>query len=252
MINGAGGAAIACASLYVALGATKENIVMADSKGIIKKDRKNLDPIKAQFATDKQVDSLKEAMVMADLFLGLSKGNVLAPEEVKVMADNPIVFALANPDPEIAYDVAMASRSDIIMATGRSDHPNQVNNVLGFPYIFRGALDVRATGINEEMKLAAVRAIAELAKEPVPEMVMKAYGDQNISFGKEYLIPKPLDPRLITTISPAVAKAAISSGLARKEIKDWEAYNLELQHRIGIDQKIMSRIISRAKPSRVC
>ena len=193
------------------------------------------------------MNTLDEAMAEADMFLGLSRADVVSQEQVKLMAKDPIVFALANPDPEIAYDLAMASRDDIIMATGRSDHPNQVNNVLGFPYIFRGALDVRATAINEEMKLAAVKAIAQLAKEQVPEMVVKAYGNQKISFGKHYLIPKPLDPRLITSISPAVAKAAMESGVARHDITDWEGYNLELQKRIGIDQKLMSRIISRAR-----
>ena len=236
-VNGAGGAAIACASLYVALGAKKENIVMLDSKGVIRSDRGALDPMKAQFATSRNLETLDDALKEADVFVGLSKGNVVSQDQVKSMAKNPIVFALANPDPEIAYDLAMATREDIIMATGRSDHPNQVNNVLGFPYIFRGALDVRATTINEEMKLAAVKAIADLAKEPVPEMVTKAYGNNKISYGKEYLIPKPLDPRLITAISPAVAKAAIDSGVNRSIINDWEAYNLELEKRIGIDQK---------------
>ncbi len=252
-INGAGGAAIACASLYVSLGASRENIVMLDSKGVIHKDRPGLNPMKAQFATTRKISTLDDALKDADVFCGLSRGNVVSPEQIKKMANNPIVFALANPDPEIAYDIAMATRDDIIMATGRSDHPNQVNNVLGFPYIFRGALDVRATAINEEMKLAAVKAIAQLAKEPVPEMVIKAYGNQKISFGREYLIPKPLDPRLITAISPAVAKAAIKSGVARHEIADWDAYDLELQKRIGIDQRIMSRIISSARkdPKRV-
>lgn len=246
-VNGAGGADIACASLYVALGASRDNIVMVDSKGVIRQDRPNLDQMKGQFATTKDLTTLDDALKDADMFLGLSKGNVVSPEQIKSMGKNPIVFALANPDPEIPYDIAMSSRDDIIMATGRSDHPNQVNNVLGFPYIFRGALDVRATAINEEMKLAAVKAIAQLAKESVPEMVTKAYGNQKISFGREYLIPKPLDPRLITTISPAVAKAAIQSGVARQEITDWDAYDLELQKRIGIDQKIMSRVISRAR-----
>ncbi|MDA0193859.1 MAG: NADP-dependent malic enzyme [Bacteroidetes bacterium] len=247
VINGAGGAAIACAQLYISLGASRKNIVMFDSKGAIDKYRENIDPTKAMFATDRKLRTLSQAMVGADLFVGLSIADVLTAKDVQAMADNPIVFALSNPDPEIAYDLAMSSRSDIVMATGRSDYPNQVNNVLGFPYIFRGALDVRATAINEEMKLAAVKAIAELAKENVPEMVIKAYGDNKISFGKEYLIPKPIDPRLITSISPAVAKAAIASGVARIEITDWEAYDLELQHRIGIDQKIMSRVISRAR-----
>jgi len=253
VVNGAGAAAIACTKIYMSLGASKENIIMCDSKGVIRKDRDNLDEIKAEFATDKNVSELSEAMKGADFFLGLSVANILSPQDVKVMADNPIVFALANPQPEIDYNLAMKTRKDIIMATGRSDHPNQVNNVLGFPYIFRGALDVRATAINEEMKLAAVQALADLAKEPVPEMVNKAYGDSKIQFGKEYLIPKPLDTRLITTISPAVAKAAIDTGVARIEIKDWGAYHLELQRRIGIDDKLMSRVINRAKkdPKRI-
>lgn len=254
VVSGAGAAAIACANLYVALGASRENIVMCDSKGVIRQDREKLDEVKGKYATSRtDVDTLQEALVGADMFLGLSIGNVLEPKDIKGMADNPIVFALANPDPEIAYDLAMSSRDDIIMATGRSDHPNQVNNVLGFPYIFRGALDVRSTAINEEMKLAAVKALADLAKEPVPEMVIKAYGSQNISFGPEYIIPKPLDPRLITTISPAVAKAAMDSGVAKVKIEDWSAYELDLQQRIGIDQRLISRIITRARrnPKRV-
>ncbi len=253
VVNGAGAAAIACTKIYVALGARKENIVMCDSKGVISKSRTNLDPSKAEFATPRQLETLEEAISGADFFLGLSVADILTPDNIKSMADNPIVFALANPNPEIAYDLAMEVRSDIILATGRSDHPNQVNNVLGFPYIFRGALDVRATAINEEMKLAAVLALAALAKEPVPDMVNKAYGDSKIQFGREYLIPKPLDPRLITTISPAVAKAAMDSGVARINITNWEEYNLDLQKRIGIDQKLISRIISRAKknPKRV-
>ncbi|MBL3655023.1 NADP-dependent malic enzyme [Fulvivirga sediminis] len=253
VVNGAGAAAIACAKLYISLGATKENIIMCDSKGVINTRRTNLDETKAAFAIDTEIDTLQEAMKGADMFLGLSIGDILTAEDLKGMAENPIVFALANPNPEIAYDLAMSTRKDIIMATGRSDHPNQVNNVLGFPYIFRGALDVRATSINEEMKLAAVHAIANLAKQPVPELVNKAYGDNKIQFGREYLIPKPLDPRLITTISPAVAKAAVETGVARTEITDWENYHIELQQRIGIDEKLMSRIINRAKkePQRV-
>jgi len=231
----------------VSLGVRKENIVMLDSKGVIRKDRESLNHIKAQFATDKDVHTLEEAIEGADMFLGLSAGNIMTPEMLTKMADNPIVFALANPTPEIAYDLAISTRSDVIMATGRSDHPNQVNNVLGFPYIFRGALDVRSTEINEEMKLAAVHAIADLAKEPVPDVVSKAYGDSKLAFGKEYLIPKPLDLRLITTISPAVAKAAMESGVAKYPIDDWEAYKVELQKRLGIDQKLMSRMIQTAK-----
>ncbi|ELR69729.1 NADP-dependent malic enzyme [Fulvivirga imtechensis AK7] len=253
VVNGAGAAAVACTKIYIALGAKRENIVMCDSKGVINKKRTNLDASKAEFATNRDVDTLQDAIKGADFFLGLSVADILTPEDINAMANNPIVFALANPSPEISYETAMQTREDIIMATGRSDHPNQVNNVLGFPYIFRGALDVRATAINEEMKLAAVRSLAELAKEPVPEMVSKAYGDSKIIFGKDYLIPKPLDPRLITTISPAVAKAAIESGVARIEITDWEKYHIELQQRIGIDEKLMSRVISRAKkdPKRV-
>lgn len=247
VVNGAGAAAIASTSLYLTLGMNKENIVMVDSKGVIRKDRPELDSSKAQFATDRDINTLAEALKDADMFLGLSVANSLSPEDLNMMAENPIVFALANPDPEISYDLAMKTRSDIIMATGRSDHPNQVNNVLGFPYIFRGALDVRATTINEEMKLAAVQSLADLAKEQVTDMIKKAYGGENIVFGKDYLIPKPLDPRLITTISPAVAKAAISSGVAKLNIDDWNKYNSYLQEKIGIDQKLMSRVINRAK-----
>lgn len=247
VMNGAGAAAIACAKLYVALGLKMDNIVMVDREGVIRPERDDLDIYKAQFVTLRNIRSLAEAMEGADVFIGLSAGNVLAPELVKTMAPDPIIFALANPDPEIPYDIAMATRDDLIMATGRSDHPNQVNNVLGFPYIFRGALDVRATEINEEMKLAAVRALAALAKEPVPDVVLKAYSDTTINFGRTYLIPKPLDTRLITTISPAVAKAAMESGVARNPITDWEAYEQELKERIGIDQKLMTRITNQAK-----
>jgi malate dehydrogenase (oxaloacetate-decarboxylating)(NADP+) len=253
VVNGAGAAAIACTKIYLSLGARKENIVMCDSKGVINKSRKKLDESKAEFATDKKLETLSDAVKGADFFLGLSVADILTPENIKSMADNPIVFALANPNPEIEYDLAMKTRKDIIMATGRSDHPNQVNNVLGFPYIFRGALDVRASMINEEMKLAAVYSLAALTKEPVPDMVSKAYGDSKIQFGTEYLIPKPLDPRLITTISPAVAKAAMESGVAKINITNWDEYNIELQKRIGIDQKLISRIINRAKkdPKRI-
>ncbi|MFD2514722.1 NADP-dependent malic enzyme [Pontibacter locisalis] len=247
VMNGAGAAAIACAKLYVALGVKMDNIVMFDKEGIIRPERNDLDIYKAQFVTMRKINTLEDAMRDADVFVGLSAGNVLNPEYVKLMAPDPIIFALANPDPEIAYETAMAIREDLIMATGRSDHPNQVNNVLGFPYIFRGALDVRSTEINEEMKLAAVRALAELAKETVPDMVHKAYGDNTISFGRFYLIPKPLDPRLITTVSPAVAKAAMDSGVARLPITNWELYEQELQERIGADQKLMNRITSQAK-----
>lgn len=252
VVNGAGASAISCTKLYIAVGAKKENIIMLDSKGVLRKGM-DLDASKAEFATDRNLNTLQEAVKGCDVFIGLSKGNILTPEMVLSMADNPIVFALANPTPEIAYDLAMATRPDIIMATGRSDHPNQVNNVLGFPYIFRGALDVRATEINEAMKLAAVKALSELAKEPVPDTVAKAYGVNKLSFGKDYLIPKPLDPRLITRISMAVAKAAIDSGIARNPIKNWDAYEAELNARLGIDNKLMNGIINQAKkaPKRV-
>ncbi|MCI0618697.1 NADP-dependent malic enzyme, partial [bacterium] len=253
VVNGAGAAAVSCTKLYLELGLKKENLVMCDSKGVIRKDNPNLDAIKAQFATDRKIKTLQEAIKGADVFVGLSKADVLKPEDILAMAKNPVVFALANPNPEIAYDVAKKVREDLIMATGRSDHPNQVNNVLGFPYIFRGALDVRATEINEAMKLAAVRALASLAKEPVPDMVFKAYGTDKIKFGRDYLIPKPLDPRLITTIAPAVAKAAMDSGMATVPITDWSAYEQELLKRIGIDQKITTKIVDRAKkdPKRI-
>ncbi len=247
VMSGAGAAAIACAKLYVAIGLKLDNLVMFDKDGIIRPERNDLDIYRAQFVTTRNIRTLAEAMDGADVFVGLSAANVLAPELVKTMAADPIIFALANPDPEIPYEDAMATRDDLIMATGRSDHPNQVNNVLGFPYIFRGALDVRATEINEAMKLAAVHALAALAKEPVPDVVLKAYSDTTINFGRTYLIPKPLDTRLITTISPAVAKAAMESGVAGKPISDWEAYELELKERIGIDQKLMTRITNQAK-----
>src|SRR5882672_4697651 len=247
VVNGAGAAAISCSRLYLSLGLKKENLVMCDSKGVLHKSREGLEPNKAEFVTSRKVKTLQEAIRGADVFVGLSVANILTPDDINAMAKDPIVFALANPDPEITYDLAKRTRPDLIMATGRSDHPNQVNNVLGFPYIFRGALDVRATEINEAMKLAAVKALAELAKEPVPDIVVKAYGTDKIQFGREYLIPKPLDTRLITTISPAVAKAAMDSGMAKKPIADWGAYHNELQKRIGIDQKLMSRIIDRAK-----
>ncbi len=247
VVSGAGAAAIACAELYVSLGARRENIVMLDSKGVIRKDRGRLPESKARFATDRDCHQLDDALVNADMFLGLSIANILTPEMLKSMAPKPIVFALANPDPEIAYDLAIAAREDVIMATGRSDHPNQVNNVLGFPYIFRGALDVRATAINEEMKMAAVRALAALTKQPVPEVVLKAYGAKSLKFGPEYLIPKPFDPRLITAVSPAVAKAAINSGVARTKIEDWDNYRVELEERIGTDSRLISRIVEMAR-----
>jgi malate dehydrogenase (oxaloacetate-decarboxylating)(NADP+) len=253
VVNGAGAAAVSCTKLYIALGAKKANIVMCDSKGVLDKSRTNLDDIKKQFVTDRKLGSLQEALKGADVFVGLSIADCITPEDLNNMAKDPIVFALSNPNPEINYDLAVKTRKDIIMATGRSDHPNQVNNVLGFPYIFRGALDVHAKEINEEMKLAAVHSLAQLAKEPVPDIVAKAYGASKIQFGRDYLIPKPLDPRLITTVSPAVAKAAMDSGIARNAITDWGTYHVELQKRIGIDQKLMSRIIDRAKrdPKRV-
>jgi malate dehydrogenase (oxaloacetate-decarboxylating)(NADP+) len=253
VVNGAGAAAVSCTKLYLALGAKQENIIMCDSKGPLTKSRTNLDDIKKQFVTDRKVSSLQEAIKGADVFVGLSVADALTPEDLLNMANKPIVFALANPDPEIEYNLARRTRPDAILATGRSDTPNQVNNVLGFPYIFRGALDVRATEINEEMKLAAVHALAQLTRAPVPDMVVKAYSTDKLQFGPEYLIPKPLDPRLITTVSPAVAKAAMDSGMAKKPISDWEAYHQELLKRIGIDQKLMLRVIDRAKsnPKRV-
>lgn len=249
VVNGAGAAAISCTRLYVSLGARKENIVMLDRSGVIRNDRANLEGTKAEFATTRKINTLAEAVKDSDVFIGLSSPDVLTAEMLKTMAKNPIVFAMANPDPEIAYELAIKTRKDIIMATGRSDYPNQVNNVLGFPYIFRGALDVRATGINEEMKKAAVIAIAELAKKTVPESVNLAYNLKNIKFGKDYIIPKPIDLRLITSVSPAVAKAAMDSGVARKGIKDWEAYNEELKARLGLDDKLMRTITNKAKSS---
>jgi len=253
VVNGAGASAISCTTLFVSLGAKLENIVMLDSHGVIRTDRDNLDIHKIRFATKRNINTLEEAMVGADVFVGLSKGNILKGEDLKTMAADPIVFAMANPDPEIKYEDALAARADVIMATGRSDYPNQVNNVIGFPFIFRGALDVRATQINEAMKLAAVYAIAQLAKEPVPEIVNLAYNKRNISFGKEYIIPKPLDPRLIHTISPAVAKAAIDSGVALKPITNWTAYESELKKRLGLDNKLIRVITSKAKqnPKRI-
>ncbi|MBL4656946.1 MAG: NADP-dependent malic enzyme [Flavobacteriales bacterium] len=247
VVNGAGASAISCASLYVALGAKKGNILMVDSSGVIQKSRKDLSEQKKMFATSSKVSTLKEALKGADVFLGLSVADVVNKAMVKSMAKNPIVFALANPDPEIPYDAAMSARSDLIFATGRSDHPNQVNNVLGFPFIFRGALDVRATSINEEMKLAAVRAIADLARQPVPEIVNSAYNTKNMTFGREYIIPKPLDPRLITAVAPAVAKAAMKSKVAKHKITDWAAYDEALVERLGLDNKLIRVITSKAK-----
>ena len=254
VVNGAGAAAISCTRLYISLGAKKENIIMCDSKGVIQKSRKDLTTQKAEFATD-QTDqhTLEDAMKGADVFVGLSKGNIVTPAMLLTMAKDPIVFAMANPEPEIEYSLAVATRDDIIMATGRSDFPNQVNNVLGFPFIFRGALDVRATKINEAMKMAAVHALADLAKESVPEQVNITYDEVNIKFGKEYIIPKPFDQRLISTIPPAVAKAAMESGVAQKPITNWEEYKHELEDRLGTGNKIVRLLHNRAKsnPKRV-
>lgn len=247
VVNGAGASAMSCTKLYVALGVNPKNIVMLDSKGVIRKDRTDISESKKKYATDRKIDTLEEALDGADMFLGLSKGNIVSKKMIKSMAKNPIVFALANPDPEIPYKDAIATRKDIIMATGRSDHPNQVNNVLGFPYIFRGALDVRATAINEEMKLAAVKAVAQLAKEPVPEEVNEAYNQKNITFGRNFIIPKPLDTRLITTIAPAVAKAAMDSGVALQPITDWEEYKESLAKRLGLNNKLLKSITEKAK-----
>ena len=253
VVNGAGAAAMSCSKLYLSLGVKKENIVMLDSKGVIKKNREGIEGNKAIFATKRNCDTLDEAMKNADVFLGLSVANIVTEKMVQSMAKRPIVFALANPDPEISYKEAMASRDDIIMATGRSDHPNQVNNVLGFPYIFRGALDVRATEINENMKLAAVKAIANLAKETVLDEINLAYDDNTLSFGPEYIIPKPLDPRLITAVAPAVAMSAIRSGVAKLEIPDWNKYRESLKKRLGLDNKLIRNLTNRAKrnPKRV-
>ena len=253
VVSGAGAAAVSCTRLYKAFGAKAENIVMLDSKGVIRSDRENLTPEKAEFASDRKIDTLDEAMVNADVFIGLSIADIVSPEMLKSMAPNAIVFAMANPNPEIDYNLAMDTRDDIIMATGRSDHPNQVNNVLGFPFIFRGALDVRATKINEEMKMAAVNALAELAKESVPEQVNIAYGETRLNFSREYIIPKPFDPRLITKVPPAVAKAAMESGVAREPITDWLKYEDELLERMGSDNKIVRLILNRAKtePKRI-
>ena len=254
VISGAGAAAMSCGKLYTSLGAKLENIFMFDSRGLLHSDRKDLEDNKLLFGQHSCGDkSLEEMFVDADVFIGLSKGNLVSKEMIAVMANDPIVFALANPEPEISYKDAMSVRKDIIMATGRSDHPNQVNNVLGFPFIFRGALDVRATTINEEMKLAAVKAIASLAKETIPEEVIEAYGDKNISFGREQIIPKPLDSRLIYYVAPAVARAAMESGVARNPITNWEAYEMELKNRLGLDNKLLRNITVKAQsaPKRV-
>ena len=254
IVNGAGAAAISCTKLYEALGATHENIIMLDSKGVITSDRDRLDETKRYFATDRRdIHTLEEAIKGADVFLGLSKGNVLSQDMIRTMADHPIVFALANPVPEISYEDAMAARPDVLMSTGRSDYPNQINNVIGFPYIFRGALDVASTAINEEMKLAAVRAIANLAKQPVPDVVNEVYHVNNFTFGPDYFIPKPVDPRLITEVSMAVAKAAMDSGVARKPITDWEAYRQHLKELMGQESKLTRQLYDTARrdPQRV-
>ena len=253
VVSGAGAAAISCTRLYKSFGAKSENIVMLDSKGVIRKDQPNLSDEKKEFATSRKINTLKEALDNADVFIGLSVQDILTPAMLKSMARNPIVFAMANPNPEIDYNLAVKTRADIIMATGRSDHPNQVNNVLGFPYIFRGALDVRATKINEEMKKAAVLALAALAKESVPEQVNIAYGETKLTFGRDYIIPKPFDPRLIAKVPPAVAQAAMESGVATAPITDWQAYEDELLERMGSDNKIIRMLINRAKidPKRI-
>ena len=248
VVNGAGAAAISCTKLYVALGVKRENSVMLDSRGVISTSRTNLTPEKVEFATSRtDITTLAEAIVGADVFLGLSKGNVLSQDMVRSMANDPIVFALANPEPEITYEAAMECRPDVLMSTGRSDYPNQINNVIGFPYIFRGALDVAATAINEEMKLAAVHAIANLAKQPVPEIVNKVYKVGKLSFGRDYFIPKPVDPRLLVEVSTAVAKAAIASGVARKEITDWEEYKEHLLEFMGRESKLTQQIHDMAR-----
>ncbi len=254
VVNGAGAAAISCTKLYMAIGAQKENILMLDSKGVITSDRENLNEQKKFFATDRRdVHTLEEAVKGADVFVGLSKGNVLSKEMVKTMAKDPIIFALANPVPEISYEDAMEARPDTLMSTGRTDYPNQINNVIGFPYIFRGALDVHATAINEEMKLAAVHAIADLAKQPVPDVVNDVYKVNNLTFGRQYFIPKPVDPRLITEVSAAVAKAAIESGVARKTITDWDEYKHSLSILLGQETKLTQKLYATASahPQRV-
>ncbi|HEY6505039.1 MAG TPA: NADP-dependent malic enzyme [Chitinophagaceae bacterium] len=253
VVNGAGAAAISCMKLYIALGAKKDNFLVYDSKGLIHMGRTDLDEIKKEFVSNSKATTLEQGMKDADVFIGLSKGNVLNQDMVKSMAKNPIVFAMANPDPEISWEDATSARKDIIMATGRSDYPNQVNNVLGFPFIFRGALDVRATQINEAMKLAAVRALAEMAKTPVPDIVNMAYNEKNISFGHNYIIPKPVDPRLLSTVAPAVAKAAVESGVAKHPITDWESYIASLESRLGVDNQVMRAIGNKARrdPKRI-
>lgn len=250
VVNGAGAAAVSCSKMYLSIGVKKENLVMFDINGVLDQQRTDLDDIRMEFATNRtDVKTLTDAMKDADVFVGLSAGNVVTPAMLKLMAKKPVVFAMANPVPEIDYDLATAAREDIIMATGRSDYPNQVNNVLGFPYIFRGALDVRATAINEEMKIAATHAIAEMAKKPVPEAVNLAYNITNLKFGRDYIIPKPMDQRLITEVSMAVAKAAIDSGVARKVITDWDAYAEELRSRLGNNDKLLRNLTNKAKQS---
>jgi malate dehydrogenase (oxaloacetate-decarboxylating)(NADP+) len=253
VVSGAGASAISCCKLYMKAGAKRENIIMFDTKGCVTTRRKDLNKYKQEFATDEEHASLADAMKGADVFLGLSVGGVVSQDMVRGMADNPIVFAMANPDPEIMYDEAVAARKDIIMATGRSDFPNQVNNVLGFPFIFRGALDVRATAINEEMKMAATRALAELAKEKVPEMVLNAYGGEDFSFGREYIIPKPFDPRVLWKVAPAVARAAMETGIAKEPIEDWQVYEDQLKERLGLSKEIIRVMIQKAQkaPKRV-
>jgi len=253
VVNGAGAAAISCSKLYVALGAKPENFLMFDRKGVLHKGRKDIDELKQLFANGKDGITLQSAMKDADVFIGLSAGNCVTADMVKTMGKNPIVFAMANPDPEISWEEATSARKDIIMATGRSDFPNQVNNVLGFPYIFRGALDVRATQINEAMKLAAVHALAELTKTAVPDIVNMAYGEKNISFGENYIIPKPLDPRLLATVAPAVAKAAMESGVASQPINNWDAYVTNLNKRLGLDNQVMRILGNKARrdPKRI-
>ena len=243
VVNGAGAAAIACTRLFCELGVRQENVVMCDSKGVIRKDRGNLNSTKAEFATDRDIHTLAEAMKGADVFLGLSVADVVTADMVKSMAERPIVFALANPSPEIAYDLAIASRPDIVFATGRSDYPNQINNVLGFPYIFRGALDCRASEINEAMKVAAAKAIAELAQEPVPENIKTAYGVKDLSFGRDYILPKPFDHRLLTVVAPAVIKAAEDSGVARRQIDDMGAYRTKLEEIMCTNEALINYLI---------
>ncbi|MES2516781.1 MAG: NADP-dependent malic enzyme [Bacteroidota bacterium] len=250
VVSGAGAAALSCMKLYLGLGAKVENLLMFDKDGLVSKSRTDLNKYVKPFASERtDIHSLADAMVGADVFLGLSVGNIVSQDMIKSMAKDAVVFAMANPTPEISYEDAVAAREDIIMATGRSDYPNQVNNVLGFPYIFRGALDVRATEIDENMKMAAAKALAALAKKPVPDIVNLAYNEKNLTFGRTYIIPKPVDPRLITTVAPAVARAAMESGIAQQPITDWDAYELELSKRLGLDNQLMKYIVNRAKRS---